>query len=114
MRNHVPPRPPRRQTTSPACLGPEGSNPHFPHSISTLPFADAPSTLQDRRAQALYCSRLEALYMRPCSSILVTTLFPSLRTAALVLLPSGPVSQCRMRPSDSVFPSSIDSSLAEL
>src|SRR5882724_9140230 len=37
MRNHAPHRPPHRQATSPACLGPEGFNPHFPHSISTLP-----------------------------------------------------------------------------
>src|SRR5882724_12827643 len=114
MHNHAPPRPPRQQATSLAFLGPEGSNPHFTHSISTLPLADAPSALHDHRAQALYRSRSEALYMRPCSSILIATLFPSMRTAALVLLPSGPVSQCRTRPSDSVFPSSIDSSLAEL
>src|SRR5882724_1959149 len=56
------------QATSLAYLGLEGSNPHFPHSISNLPFADAPSTPQDHCAQAPYLSRSEALYMWPCSS----------------------------------------------
>src|SRR5882724_6962614 len=68
MCNHVPHRPPHRQATSWACLELGGSNPHFPHSISMLPFADAPSAPQDCCAQALSHSRLGAAYRQPCPS----------------------------------------------
>src|SRR5882724_11815303 len=63
------------QATSSAYLGLEGSNPRFPHSISNLPFADAPSAPQDCCAQPSSRSRSEALYMRPCSSFLLRPSF---------------------------------------
>ena len=98
----------------PGYLGPEGFNPHFPHSISILPFADAPSAPQDRCGSGPISFLIGGPVYAALFLILVTTLFPSMQTAALVPLLSGPVSRCRTRPSDLMFPISIDSSSAEL
>src|SRR5882724_7113441 len=99
----MPHRPPHRQATCLAYLGLEGSNPHFPPSIHTLLFADAPSALQDHHPSLLSFLIRGHVYAALFHT-LVATLFPSMWTATIVPLLSSPMSQCRMRPSDSVFP----------
>jgi len=89
-------------STSSADLGLEGSNPRFPHSISMLPFADAPSAPQDHCAQALSHPRLEAHIGHPVPQ---SRRYPLsfMQTAAIVLLLSRPMSRCHTRPATQCF-----------